>query len=68
MLGLRFLGQPYRIPACARNPLRPVQSLYFFDADVTPSLRVDSRKIEGVSKAYVSRYDKVSSSGAILLC
>ncbi len=45
-----------------------VQSLYFFDADENPPLRVDSRKIDGVSKEYVSLYDQASSSDAVLLC
>ena len=45
-----------------------VQSLHYFDVDENPCFRVDSRKIDGVSKEYVSLYDKVSSSDAILLC
>ena len=45
-----------------------VQSLHLFDASENPSLRVDSRKIEGVGKEYVSLYDKVASSDAVLLC
>ncbi|MCY4147751.1 MAG: NAD(P)H-dependent oxidoreductase [Gammaproteobacteria bacterium] len=45
-----------------------VQSLCFFDANESPSLRVDSQKIDGTSKEYLSLYDKVSLSDSILLC
>ncbi|MCY4051514.1 MAG: NAD(P)H-dependent oxidoreductase [Gammaproteobacteria bacterium] len=45
-----------------------VQSLYLFDANENPFLRVDSRKIDSVSEEYVSLFDKVTSSDAVMLC
>ena len=45
-----------------------VDSVNYFDVKENPCFRVDDRKIDGVSKEYVSLYEKVSSSDAILLC